>query len=40
MVLSYLEIGAYPGETHKGISLDPHIESDTESGQLEGRDGP
>lgn len=33
MVLSYLGIGAYPGETHKGISLDPHIESDTESGQ-------
>ena len=23
-----------PGETRKGISLDPHIESDTESGQL------
>lgn len=34
MVLSYLEIRAYPGETRKGISLDPHIESDTESGQL------
>ena len=37
MIFSYVEIGAHTWETHsapKGISVDPHVESDTESGQL------
>lgn len=37
MIFSCVEIGAHIWETHsarKGVSLYPHVESDTESGQL------